>query len=1785
MGDITRNIFNPAKHYSGVRMQQGRVFLEHDANENEQICAEKERRALRDIVGPTGTPDDGFQIFFANGKPECAEVENGAQSFLIQRGTYYLDGLRVELEVAEWFTDQSDWLAGPAQTSVALADDESERLDLVYLEAWEQEVSAVEDDELFEKALGGPDTSTRLRIMHRVQLTKGGANLTEALETARRLAQRAAEARTITLKVESADTGGSAPNANDLCQPYVAAGYLGAENQALRVQLLGDKCFTWGFDNASMLYRVKVTRNGNKDVVSFVTEPRDEYHWPTDNQVVEILPWACALVNGEVIAEITGHLTTVTKVEDSAGKRLVLTENLPLNFQLSSQKRADQKLEGKDYLFMRVWDRGDDTSQPAKIKAESAGNALGHTGLKVVFGGSGGLPGDYWVIGVRPETPDVVIPRELREPTPPQGIERHLAPLALIRWTKGSNGKVVGTILYDLRDKFHPLTRKSTCCSCTVGDGLTSHGDFNRLEDAVAFLENQESGKICLLPGLHRTAARIDKRKDLLIEGCGQRSVLVPLENADAKDPLLTITDSTNITIADVEMLQPEGSAVLIKGSQADNTRGIRIAHTGIIAGVTAIVADNVADLTIEDNRLAVLDRPEGQRVLSLRAENCLIRRNTILTAPAEQAATPGAVEPGPALIRPSFPIARMSPALLQLHRLAQRVWPVAATVPAAPYQALGGIHLRGGSRNVTVCENAITGGRADGITIGETLPLPKPKETVALGPRNIVTVLGLKNNSGIILRLADPETGETIMASPTDNAGKSTFSSHPHTSEISIHDPEYTVKMIEVQRPSDWESHVTVHVEPAAKSPAQEDRPALYVYDVTLEKNDIQHMGLSGIGTRDLCFDKTKESELRSYMESGFHYGGIIRGLTIRDNTIRRCLQNPFDQTLKTLATGKGLGGISIGVCENAIIQGNLIEDNGTNHVDPVCGIYIGSGELLDITHNRITGNGKVLATMRASPQLGKRGGIVVDHAAAAIQMNPIDAGDPDPNVILPDPVALRSRTRVYRPFGTPAARIHDNVVDQPIGLALSVTALGPVSVQANFCNAELAVAGASANLAANDLAGTVWIQDLAGFRLPLIDLLDADVDSAKTAPGKLKAQKPVPADGDVTVTMPLLQWTAGETALCHNVYLGTSRDLKEADLKVSRLPTTLYYHVPGLTPGTTYYWRVDEIDKDGTTVHTGDVWTFTTQVPSASVPAPAGDTSKLSGDKTPTSRSVWDAIKSGTFNRAWEHEPSGHVLLADNQFRMGARNGSRSSVVVFSNDDVEMAGNEIQSLTSRNLICTTLVRGFTVRVCHNRVSETLRASSASTAIARFLEMTASSGRASRLSLYTYAIMNMTAHNQTDHFIVARGLHEEQELDNQILYRSPSFKDRREIRTIFDPRDELVALQARALAGIDLLLKHKQFLVALEAKRLGRIPGDGKLPVGELARIRTEHLAAIRQIGAEVEIVKTYLQKPTAAGARVVGQFTPKAGGSSVPGGRIGLVDEAGKVFALASESAESFSGRFDANFDTSTMDRVDAYEGSLYLAVLDETGQKPIYRDRTPARISRGRTHLADMVVDATGSNEPAPITPGTSVLASTSDARPTNPAASTSDARPTGPAASTSAARPTGPAASASDARPTGPAASTSDARPTSPAASTSDARPTSPAASTSDARPTSPAASTSDARPTGPAASTSDARPTSPAASTSDARPTSPTGRTADARATSPASRALDSASREDDFKRVGISEADEALLKKNRITSFALLVAATNERLKGILGRQADFDAWRKAAAKLSGEDG
>ncbi|MEJ2701604.1 MAG: hypothetical protein P8Z79_04110 [Sedimentisphaerales bacterium] len=116
-------------------------------------------------------------------------------------------------------------------------------------------------------------------------------------------------------------------------------------------------------------------------------------------------------------------------------------------------------------------------------------------------------------------------------------------------------------------------------------------------------------------------------------------------------------------------------------------------------------------------------------------------------------------------------------------------------------------------------------------------------------------------------------------------------------------------------------------------------------------------------------------------------------------------------------------------------------------------------------------------------------------------------------------------------------------------------------------------------------------------------------------------KAFNPIPPSGtlyeDTWVT---LNWSPGESAVSHDVYLGVSFDdvneaTPDSDVFQGNQTTTFlvagfpgFAFPEGLVPGTTYYWRIDEInDADPNSPWKGDVWNFTIPTDKAHNPNPA--------------------------------------------------------------------------------------------------------------------------------------------------------------------------------------------------------------------------------------------------------------------------------------------------------------------------------------------------------------------------------------------------------------------------------------------------------------------------------------------------------------------------------------------------------------------------------------------------
>jgi hypothetical protein len=88
-GDFTRDTFRPAKAYSSVRMQQGRLFTDADWNEQADIARASLRGTAKSVIGPSGMPEDapGFAVIPGANK----------KTLLLGGGLAYVDGIEVSL--------------------------------------------------------------------------------------------------------------------------------------------------------------------------------------------------------------------------------------------------------------------------------------------------------------------------------------------------------------------------------------------------------------------------------------------------------------------------------------------------------------------------------------------------------------------------------------------------------------------------------------------------------------------------------------------------------------------------------------------------------------------------------------------------------------------------------------------------------------------------------------------------------------------------------------------------------------------------------------------------------------------------------------------------------------------------------------------------------------------------------------------------------------------------------------------------------------------------------------------------------------------------------------------------------------------------------------------------------------------------------------------------------------------------------------------------------------------------------------------------------------------------------------------------------------------------------------------------------------------------------------------------------------------------------------------------------------------------------------------------------
>ncbi len=390
-GDFSRLTFEPSKRYTAVLMQQGRVTLDSDWNEQVAIREHVERIRFEDVVGGYGVPHgEGFAVH---------GDRNGALA--LSAGRIYAGGLLCELIES---TPLERLVRRPLAPRPG-------RTDLVFLDAWERHVTALDDPDLLEPALGGADTTTRLQVVWKIDLVENVGDRSSA-EGSAALPKKG----TAAMRVATPD------------------GYSGSENHLYRVEIhdgsaRGHATFKWSRDNGSVVFAVE-------DFVQ-PSVVRVTLGLPRTPQKLAVGDWV-EVSSDE--SELAGQVGTLARVEElSEDGRSVLLD------------RDVSPHRNETHARLRRWDQRNGPAVPVSsdwIPLEA--------GVQVRFSGSDFQPGDYWTIPARPA--DVCIEWPAEEP--PQGIEHQLCPLALVQWKQA--GETCTPVVRDCRRAFLPLTEIHT---------------------------------------------------------------------------------------------------------------------------------------------------------------------------------------------------------------------------------------------------------------------------------------------------------------------------------------------------------------------------------------------------------------------------------------------------------------------------------------------------------------------------------------------------------------------------------------------------------------------------------------------------------------------------------------------------------------------------------------------------------------------------------------------------------------------------------------------------------------------------------------------------------------------------------------------------------------------------------------------------------------------------------------------------------------------------------------------------------------------------------------------------------------------------------------------------------------------------------------------------------------------------------------------------------------------------------------------------------------------------
>jgi uncharacterized protein DUF6519 len=507
-GDYTRFGFKPEHDYAALLRQQGRVGLDSDHNELMELLDRRWRAETLDVVGQCAAPSSRVD---ASGVPTAFEITprdvtladgTASVSFGIGVGRLYVDGMLIECRgsgtVEEYDPnlgesrladpvpyEQQPYYPQPDPLNPAAA-----RTDLIYVDVFQREVSTVEEPALLDEALGGADTTTRLKTVWQVKV-KTGVTGDECADVTQ--FGDPPSGGHLTTKTDPTFVPADEP-----CTIPPAGGFRGLENRLYRVEIhqtggvggASPAKFKWSRDNASV--------NAAVDAMTATTsgtgtsQTNIQVRQLGRDQVLRFRPndWIEVLDDHTEYAQAAGQMTQIQKIDESA--RLLTVEPAV------DLTKFDLTVIGdpvKDrHVRVRRWDQTPTAPAPGVTPTGlldvTAGDIAIEDGILVSFALDPGTQfriGDHWVFWARTAQGDI----ELLDTARPRGIRHHYGKLALIQW--GTNAAST-RVLADCRTLWPPKGGEA-CCTVVVHPG-------EDIQDAIDSLPPQ-GGCVCLKTGVH----------------------------------------------------------------------------------------------------------------------------------------------------------------------------------------------------------------------------------------------------------------------------------------------------------------------------------------------------------------------------------------------------------------------------------------------------------------------------------------------------------------------------------------------------------------------------------------------------------------------------------------------------------------------------------------------------------------------------------------------------------------------------------------------------------------------------------------------------------------------------------------------------------------------------------------------------------------------------------------------------------------------------------------------------------------------------------------------------------------------------------------------------------------------------------------------------------------------------------------------------------------------------------------------------------------------------------